>query len=264
MLEEAHYLSHKSLYRRHIDPDAFPIDLFSIIEGNIYDGELKSITPAEAERILLQQKEPVVCKPNFRSYGGAGVQFYGQPAELLAKLEKLDNVVVQKKLKQSPALSVFNPKSLNTVRVYLYRSVTDNEIHVLNTSLRTGVDSLTDNVTTGGLISRINSDGRLNGYALDRYGKIFNRHPVSGLKFDKQIPDYDRLCVLPEKIMGKLFLLRVAGLDLYYDEEAGWKVLEINTKCHSIRMSQYAGVPFFGNYTDDVISYCRDHHWSLK
>ena len=262
--EEAHYLSHKSLYRHHIDAEAFPADLFNIIDGEIFNGDMERITRSDAERLLSRDSGPVVCKPNFRSYGGSGIQFFDHPDDLAHELEHMDNVVVQKRLKQSPVFSAYNPKSLNTVRVYLYRSVVDNTIHILNTSLRMGVDSLKDNVTTGGLISRINIGGHLNGYALGRYGKKYDRHPISGLKFDLQIPDYGKLCRLAERIMDKLFLLRIAGLDLYYDEHSEWKVLEINTKGHSIRMSQYAGVPFFGEYTREVISYCRDHHWALK
>jgi hypothetical protein len=41
-------------------------------------------------------------------------------------------------------------------------------------------------------------------------------------------------------------------------------MLEINTKGHSIRFSQYHGYPFFGEFTDEVIEYCKENHWALN
>jgi len=103
----------------------------------------------------------------------------------------------------------------------------------------------------------------LNGFALDRYGQKYEQHPVSGVSFNGEIPNFEELNKLAKVVAGQLHLLRIIGLDLFYDENEQWRMLEINTKGHSIRFAQYAGQPFFGEFTKEVIEYCKENHWAL-
>ena len=44
-------------------------------------------------------------------------------------------------------------------------------------------------------------------------------------------------------------------MDLCFDKNSKWRVVEVNTKGITIRFSQYGGKPFFGDFTEEVIEY---------
>ncbi|WP_158607387.1 sugar-transfer associated ATP-grasp domain-containing protein [Rhodohalobacter sp. SW132] len=260
---EAHYLGHKSFYNRWFNSGIFPKDLLHIVKGELLDNEYHTVSADEISTFIQNFEYPVVMKPNQETWGGNNIQFVQAPEELLSLVRSSQDAVIQEKIPQHPELSRYHPPSLNTVRVYLYRSVTDNKVHLLHAVLRTGNNTPVDNVTAGGLVSLINQNGYLHGYALDLYGGKHTNHPVTGLPFTGQIPDFEQLKELSVEIAQKLFLLRVVGLDLCYDETGRWRAVEVNTRGHSIRFSQYAGLPFFGEYTEEVLNYCKNSHWTL-
>jgi hypothetical protein len=182
--------------------------------------------------------------------------------QLLSKMKRKENFVVQEKIQQHETQSKLHPPSLNTVRVYLYKSVKDNQTYIINIAQRMGNGGALDNVASGGLISMIREDGQMHGYALDRYGKKFETHPVTGMPFNHVLPELDAMKNLAVEVASKLFHLRVVGLDLCYDSTGTWRIIEINTKGHSIRFSQYPGRPFFGELMDEVREYCKINHWA--
>jgi hypothetical protein len=110
----------------------------------------------------------------------------------------------------------------------------------------------------------INKEGFLNGYAVDKYGQRFTTHPDTGCNFNDKIPACDELKGLALKISERVYLNRVIGLDLCYDSSGRWRVIEINTKGHTIRFAQYGGQPFFGEFTNEVIEHCQKNHWTLN
>ncbi len=260
---EAHYLAHKSLYNRWFKKGIFPEDLLHLVDGELLDNKYNPLTRKQAEEICDSFSYPVVMKPNRETWGGNDILFVECAEELRRLINSKTNVVIQKKILQHPKLARYHVQSLNTVRVYLYRSVSDNKYHILSSVLRTGNGGPLDNVSAGGLVSRIKEDGLLHGYALDLYGGKFKTHPVSGLPFTGAIPDFEQLKELSMEIAQKLFFLRLVGLDLCYDVSGRWRAIEINTQGHSIRFAQYAGQPFFGEFSEEVIDYCKTHHWAV-
>lgn len=261
---EAHYLAHKSFYNRIFEKGLFPDNLLHAVNGEILDSRYQTIDLNRASELAKEFSYPVVVKPNLDSWGGSNVRFIDTPEILISILEKEKDIVVQKRMKQHHELAKYHEPSLNTVRVYLYKSVHDNRVHIVNIVFRMGNGAPVDNVASGGLVSLVREDGRMHGYALDRYGEKFTRHPVSGLPFTGEIPEFGELKRLAAEIARKLFLLRVVGLDLFFDETGKWRAVEINTRGHSIRFAQYAGYPFFGEFTAEVIEYCKQHHWALQ
>jgi hypothetical protein len=258
------YLSHKSFYNRWFENGIFPRDIFHNIDGLYLDSNLDSISKYELVNIINKINYPVVIKPNKDTYGGAGINFVKSSKELLSIISNLNNFVVQEMIVQHEFYDQFNSYGLNTFRVYLYRSVKDNKLHVISVSLRMGKDGTLDNETAGGIHTMIKDDGTMNGYAVDKFGTKFLKHPNSGLKFNYTIPDFKGLKSLALHVGSKIFLIRIIGLDLCYDEQGNWKVIEVNTKGHAVRFSQYGGKPFFGDFTDEVIEYCQNNHWVLR
>lgn len=260
---EAHFQGVKHFYTNRYPDAGFPVCYLHKIDGEWFGPALMPIDGKAFEVVLNQISYPVLVKPGIDSYGGRGVEFAEDTDILKETVECRNHVVVQQIMKQAPRIAAYHPESLNTVRVYLYRSVLDNKIHILNRALRIGNGARIDNVSAGGLVSLIRDDGQLNGFALDRYGQKFEQHPLTGVSFNGGIPKFEELNRLAKEVAGQLHLLRVVGLDLFYDKEENWRMLEINTSGHSIRFAQYAGQPFFGEFTEEVIESCKENHWAL-
>jgi len=121
-----------------------------------------------------------------------------------------------------------------------------------------------DNETSGGIHCRIGHDGMLEEYALDKYGTKYTVHPDTKTPFNRMIPELEKLKNQSLRVAEKLFYTRIAGLDACYDRDGNWRMIEVNTNSHTIRSSQYWGVPFFREFTDEVIEHCTKNHWALK
>lgn len=258
------YLTFKSLYNRYFSGNIFPKPYFHNMDGEYLDADLNPVSFTRIEEISKKLNYPLVFKPNKDSIGGKDVFFPKTYRELIDLVIDKKNFVVQEKIKQHAFFSRFNSNGLNTIRVCLYRSVKDNHIHILNCALRMGVGGSLDNLTAGGIVSFIKNDGFLHGYALDKYGKKFYRHPDTQLTFEAQIPKFSVLRKLAISIMHKVFYSRITSLDLCLDEEGNWRVIEINIFSQTTRFSQYAGHPFFGKFTDEVVEYCKQNHWAMQ
>lgn len=259
----ADFLANKSFYEIWFPNGNFPRCFFHKVNGDLFDGELKKISFSEVKKIINCLSFPVVFKPNIESYGGVDIHFPSEIEELLDLVVSMDDFVVQEKIDQHLFFEKFNHSGLNTIRAYVYKSVQDNSAHVINVVLRMGVGGSLDNETAGGILTLIREDGALNGYAVDKNGKRFVTHPDSGCAFEGVIPDFLGLIGLSKRIAERVFYARLIGLDLCLDKDGDWRLIEVNTSGAATRLAQYHGERFFGKYTDEVIEYCKKHHWAL-
>ncbi len=149
------FLANKSFYEKWFPEMIFPKCFFHNIDGQWYNQELNQISLSEVEKTITDIKYPVVLKPNIDSFGGEGVCFPASSNELSGLVSTQKNFVVQEKIDQDPFFKKFNAVGLNTIRVCLYRSVKNNEIHVINAALRMGVGGSLDNETAGGIVTLI-------------------------------------------------------------------------------------------------------------
>jgi hypothetical protein len=257
------YFEYKSFYNHWFPGNIFPCDYFHNINGEWLSEGLDPITFSEVRLIARNLSFPVVLKPNRDTYGGKNVFFPNNYDELIKLAEKHENFLVQEKIIQHEFFKQFNPASTNTVRVNIYRSVTDNKLHTVNMALRMGIGKSLDNETAGGIVSMIRPDGYLNGFALDKYGKKYDIHPETGIKFDKHIPHFEELKNVSKNIAKKIFYTRLVSLDLVFDISSRWRMIEININSCTIRFAQYHGHLFFGEYSDEVYNYCLNNHWAL-
>ncbi|MCW9706763.1 sugar-transfer associated ATP-grasp domain-containing protein [Fodinibius salsisoli] len=258
------YISIKSFYNRWFPEGIFPKDLFHRIDGQYLDRNLEVSNYNELQRLAKQITYPVILKPNKDTYGGMDINIVNNAEELLSLANKRKNFVVQEKIKQHDFFEKFHPKSLNTIKLFLYKSVKNDQLHILSMALRMGKNGSLDNESAGGVSTFIRDDDSLNGYAVDKLGTKYLEHPNTGAPFDCKIPDLDRLRTLARKIGNKVFFARVFALDACYDNEGNWRIIELNTYGQSIRFAQYGGQPFFGEFTDEVIEHCKENHWALN
>jgi hypothetical protein len=116
-----------------------------------------------------------------------------------------------------------------------------------------------DNETAGGIVCFVWPDGRLNDYAVDKYAGRFDRHPDTGVIFSKAhpLPQTEALWETAMRLGARLPFMRLAGWDFAFDQEQRWRCLEVNLAWHTIRFAQYAGEPFFGEFTEEVRDHCE-------
>ncbi|EIM77250.1 putative hexapeptide transferase family protein [Nitritalea halalkaliphila LW7] len=257
-------LANKSFNAVWFGADLFPTDYFHKIEGLYYDATLTLISEEQFEQGMQQLSFPLIIKPNKDSFGGNGVQTITSALQLKQEAQRRKDFVLQEKIQQHPFFHKFNAHGINTLRVYVYRSVLTDEFHFLHAALRMGVGGSLDNETSGGIVVHIQEDGRLNGFAVDKYGTKVTQHPDTHHTFDEHIPSFDKLKEESLKVAKKIFFCRVIGLDAVLDKEGKWRFLEYNPLGHTIRFSQYAGQPFFGKFTDEVLTYCAQKHWTQQ
>lgn len=258
------FLQNKSLYELLFPEGRFPKCYFHKINGRFYDRHLNQICFDRVKELSVSFCFPVVLKPNIESYGGAGVYFPSSASELLGFVSQLDNFVVQERINQHSFFEKFNGAGLNTIRAYIYRSVQDDRLHVVNVVLRMGVGGSLDNETAGGILTLIRQDGSLNGFAVDKYGKRFAVHPDSGFPFEGKVPQFSDLIELSKRIGERVFYSRIFGLDLCLDDKNKWRLIEVNTSGAAIRLAQYHGERFFREFTEEVMEFCKNNHWSLS
>ncbi len=262
----------KNLFERliHNFSDVFPKTNLRCINGAIYDSsyELKS-NPNEIIN-NLKDKEYIV-KPSSFTGGGRGVSILlkdGSKFELNNKqlhlsflLEHLkrvynNNFILQGKIIQHPWFSNFNKTSLNTVRILTYRSVVNENVHVINSVLRYGAaDSIVDNQASGGCSIGVDAQGLLNMFAVNKQGIKILGIPVSD---NEVVPEFGRMQSMAKKIAPYFFFQRLLGFDFCLTNENEIKILEVNCKNLEINFHQMNNGPLFGDYTDEIIEYCRD------
>lgn len=260
----ADFMANKSFYNHRFPSGIFPVDYFHNVDGEYLDAELNTITFEEVEKIAARLSYPVSMKPNRDSYGGKDVCFPADADELVRMARGSRNFVVQEKISQHPFFNRFNDYGLNTIRVSLYRSVTDNRIHVINACMRMGVGGSLDNTSSGGIVCYIRPDGHLNGYAVNKLGFRYLKHPDTQMPFTDQLPDLEQLWTMSRSVAHKAFYARIISLDACYDVYGKWRLVEVNVVGqHTIKFAQNGGQPYFGDFTDEVVNYCKTNHWAL-
>lgn len=254
------FLQHKSFYNR-IFPNAnFIDDYFHKIGGIYFDHQHVKIDDKKLDVIINTLCYPVILKKSIDTAGGRDVHFVNNKEELNAALNMYDDAVIQPILKPHSYFKKFHDFGLNTIRVCLYRSVKTGEVHILNTTLRMGRDGNLDNETQGGLVCNLKEDGQLNEYVVDKYGHKLLEHPNSKIIFatcDK-IPAYNELKKTALAVTESIPYAKIISLDIAMNEIGEWKLIEVNLEFQTIRFAQYAGHPFFGEFTDEVIAYCNE------
>lgn len=252
---KASFLENKSIYNKWFDKGIFPKDFFHKLDNNYYTYDFKVIDDIEKfiDDTIVDADFPMVIKPNKDSYGGKDIYFVNNKKEIKETIEKHSNLVVQEKLEQSELINAFNRQSINTVRICLYKD-NNGDIHLLNASIRMGINGSLDNTSAGGIVCYIKSNGILNEYALDNNLKKYFKHPNSNLVFEgKVFPLYKELIEASKLVFSNITEAQLISLDMSLDASDKWRCIELNLFGQTIRFVQYAGQPFLGEYTDEVV-----------
>jgi hypothetical protein len=232
-----------------------PEIVVSRLNGYYVDNEYRLISENDAIKKCVDAGN-IIIKPSIGTYGGRKIKKLDQCDELTVKqtFEILQSYsfVVQKILKQHPQLSAIHASSVNTIRIMTL--LTNNEIHVLKPILRMGINNnFVDNASSGGIISGINPDGRLQPYAFSYDGKKFTAHP-QGFKFEEcVIPSFNKAIDLVKRQAQRFPYFRMIAWDVAINELSEPVLIEANLKKGGLELIQYTHGPLFGDLTDNVL-----------
>ena len=166
------------------------------------------------------------------------------------------NYLIQAAIQQHPEMAKLNPTSLNTIRVMTYWS--KNGVVVLYAVVRMGrTGSVIDNASAGGLYCGVKNDGRLKEHAYTL--TPFSRYEKSdtGIIFkDFRIPMYQELKEKAIELHQQLPYSKFIGWDLSINNNNEIELVEINA--NGPGLFQGATGPAFGDYTEEILEYCRE------
>lgn len=224
------------------------------VNGRFLDEAFHVITMAEAAEIM-HSYDSLVIKPSTMTDTGKGVKLLHKPYDLeeLAKAYK-KNFVIQLPLKQHAELAKLNASSVNTIRVNSVLLGT--EAHVMSAFIKVGqTGQFADNNGHERFFIGITEEGCFNDYAIDHDLKKYDRIP-SGYAFAGQkVPSFDKVCAAIEKAHKNVAHFGFAFWDVSVDEFGEPVVIEVNLRYPDTVIAQATGSPFFGRYSDAVLSY---------
>lgn len=214
--------------------------------------------------------EDLIIKKAFDSHSGNGVsrlsfrngEHYlpdNLPLSIIDLNERFGpHFIVQKLVRQHPFFEKFNPGSINSLRVYVYRSTADNSIHILRTVMRVGVgNTLVDNLSGGGLSCVVDGKGLLGDYALSLSGDRFETHPETGEAFaGNYIPHFGNVESLARHVCQRSHSHHTLGLDIVVDNRGRAVLIEVNPMSVGLDLMQVDGGPLFGEFSEEVRDFC--------
>lgn len=249
---------------------SMPITIMrSILNTNeILDADYKAIkNPLE----LMGPFSRIIVKPTIDSGSGRGVELLiredgkyriQSSNELFSlqwlKTNYLKGFIMQECVEQSSYMSQFNPTSVNTFRLCVYKSILDGKAHVTAAILRIGKNGdYRDNAHAGGKYIGINSKGELNNYVCDQYG--IKSNSFNGIDFSVsyfKIPNWEQIVAFATEIADCVQHQNLLALDVMLDINNMPRLIEINLKGFSSWLFLFSGQSVWGDYTDEIIDYC--------
>lgn len=263
--------SNKNFYDCYFGKSLFPENIVRNIEGKFYSNEYQLLDIKVDIDLFeyLNAFEKIIIKPAIDSGGGNKIDLFKKKENVFVNQDNIKlsldylfknfyrNYLIQKYIIQHSFFEKFNPTSVNTIRIFTYRSVRTENIISLHSLLRIGKkNSIVDNQASGGISCAIKDDGRLNDFAVDKYGNKYFKS--NGIEFglNQSVPMFKDIVNLAKEIAKKNHYTRLLGLDFCVDSYSNIKLIEINNINNEINFYQMNNGPLFREYTDEVINYC--------
>jgi hypothetical protein len=155
-------------------------------------------------------------------------------------------------------MAQFNPTSVNTLRIAVYRDVKTGALEVIGAVIRIGgKGSFVDNICSGGSFIYVDNNGKLSNFACNEHGNTYKIH--NGIDFEKNefvIPDFEKIKQFVFEVAKRMPHMNLFANDVAIDENGSPKLIEVNTIMFSYWLYQFFGKPVFGEHTDEIIEYC--------
>lgn len=278
------YYADKNVFDKLFPVGYLPRTILRRINGTYYDKEYNplQLTGQKLFKILDDSgASRVVIKPSVEGISGRNVRIFNKLNESfprwkdvstddmldLTYLEKKNglNIIIQEAAQQSDYISRFNPSSINTLRLAIYRSVTDNKCHVVGAIMRIGgKGSVVDNAHAGGCFVGIHPDGSFCHEVFDQYGQkqtFFN-----DIDFTKNFyyPNWEEVVDFAKSVGGYILHHRLLALDIVLDKNNRPHIIEFNIEGFSTWLFQYTVGGALGNFTDEILEYCKNNQKRIE
>ena len=269
------FYNDKNSFNLFLDEQDLPKTYCRSMNGRLYDGKYNSVS--REDFLKFPGIDKIVVKPS-RDMGGKGVALFHRDKEHFVdeeghvlSLEYLENAyranyLIQECLKQSPFMAQFNPTSINTLRIATYRDVESGNIVVLGAVLRMGgKGAFVDNACSGGSFVFVDEHGKLGKKVCDEYGRMSSIHnDINFSDNDFIVPNYDKVKSFVIHVAQRMPHMSLFANDVILDEENNPKLIEVNTTQFSYWFYQFNAKPVFGEYTDDLIAYCKKEKGKVR
>ena len=174
--------------------------------------------------------------------------------------------IIQEYLMQSDFMKNFCSTSVNTIRLFVYRSVKTEEVEVPAIIMRLGhTGSLVDNSHAGGVSVGVDHEGNIGSYATDQYGRRYT--VVNDIDFQHtklRIPDFGRVLEFAKEVGRHLLHHRIANIDVMIDKDERPRLIEVNLNSMSTWLYQFDSGNAYGSFAGEIIEYCQRHRDEVR
>lgn len=262
--------SDKNSYHRNFRNELLPEIYLRNINGDFYTIKYEYSEFEDTMNFLPDYCKKIIIKKATESGGGRGIELFTkrnndwesrEGKKLSVRyLDKYygSDYIIQEYIDQHAYFSQFNQSSLNTVRLFTYRSVETNKVIPLHAVLRIGKPgSLVDNQASGGVACGIMKSGKLNSFAINKKGEKFDQ--FNKIVFSNADPVYkfDEIVQICLPLANQFYYHRLLGFDFCVDHRGDIRLIEVNNKNNETNFFQMNNGPLFGDYTDEIIQYCK-------
>ena len=253
--------ANKCLYYERFPDVKLPYAVALRMDGIWKDGDGNRLSPGQVLERVGREKE-VIIKKAVNSECGKGIFFCsagGQDTGITSAFRKVIkdiscDVVVQRLIRQHPALGALHAGSVNTMRIISMRR--GDKVKVFGAIVKFGVgDARVDNSSSGGIICGVDPEtGRLSSYGLYHDGSRCTRHPDLGYAFsDMTVPHPEKAFELVKRAHMHMDRYGIIGWDVTIDEEEEAVLVEANLCLGSINAFQVFHGPLFGRDTKKIL-----------
>jgi len=237
-----------------------PMTVVKNMHGHYY-GDGQEISLDEAVQRVIRHEGEMMIKPTVETCNGDGVDQITDlnPDSLKTLFSRYGiNFIVQEKARQHADLQRVNPTSLNSMRLYTYRTLEGKVVFLYPYSMLRfgGKGAVKDNTSKGGGTCLIDRDGRVD----DRVFR-FQHMEISSLKRETGVeglvvPCYHKVIDKLLEMHARLPYFDFVGWDVTVDPEGEPLFIEFNL-VPAIEGPQIMAGPMFGDHLDEVIERAR-------
>lgn len=257
----------KNLYDLYFYDVLRPRTIFRKVDNFLLDSDYSPISLKEAISKSKDEGEVVLKFAKFSS-GGHGIMFWNSAEDSEEKfvdhLNSSKNIICQEVIKQHPTLSVLNPSSVNTIRLFTFAF--KNEIYMLSSFIRFGgKGSRVDNSHSGGLACGLENDGRLKATAFDLAANCYDYRPEGKTLDEIVVPSYKKCVEIATHLAKRcVTITNMVSWDFAIDEKGEPILIEIGTSFGGLNFHQICNGPVFGDMTEDVLKEVFENSYTLN
>ena len=262
-------IKEKNFYNKYYSHIKTPLTLLRRINGCFYDTDFNPISLNETFISKnFQTQNELIIKPSIESGGGKSImKFVRNNESMVSDNKTLDidflinysnDFIIQQVVKQHKFFRQFNPGSNNTLRVFTYRSVITDKVHILHTILRIGkTGAFMDHDNLGGIAIAVKNDGYLNTFACDVNGmKVNSFNGITFSSLDK-VPFLDKVYNISIDLASQIYYGHLLALDFTFNETGDPLLIEINCQGNGVSQYQMNNGSLFGEYTKEILDFCQ-------